>query len=43
MSGLGLFEILIIAGIVILPCLAIIIVGAIIVAVVAIIRKNRGQ
>ncbi len=36
-------EILVIAGIVVLPCLGLIIVGAIIAVIVMLIRKNRQQ
>jgi len=43
MSGIGIAEILVIAGMVILPCLGVLVVAAIVVAVIAIVRKNRDK
>jgi len=41
MSGIGITEILVIAGMVVLPCLGILVVAAIVVAVIALVRKKR--
>ena len=43
MNAIGIGEILIIAGAVILPCLGILIVGGIIAVVVILVRKNRNK
>ncbi len=43
MSPIGFTEILVIAGMVILPCLGILVVGGILAVVIVLIRKNRNQ
>jgi len=43
MNAIGIGEILIIAGAVILPCLGILVVGAIVAVVIVLVRKNRNK
>lgn len=43
MSAIGISEILVIAGVVILPCLGVLVVAGIVVAIVLIVRKNRDK
>ena len=43
MNAIGIGEILIIAGAVVLPCLGILVVGGIVIAVVLLVRKNRNK
>lgn len=43
MSAIGITEILVIAGMLILPCLGILVVGGIVVVIVLLVRKNRNK
>ena len=41
MSTIGITEILVIAGMVVLPCLGVLVVGGIIAVVIVLVRKNQ--
>jgi hypothetical protein len=43
MNAIGITEILVIAGMLVLPCLGILVVGGIVVVVVLLVRKNRNK
>ena len=43
MNAIGIGEILVIAGAVILPCLGILIVGGIVIVIILLVRKNRNK